>query len=288
MGPFILGAAVVGVGMLGIAKGIKGVLDSNEANNIQEKAEKILKRAKENVELQKEETAFILKKLGEKKLGVSSKELKEFLYYINQIKNIKLSDVLNENEIKHFNFNVESLRSLEYVSTNAVELMKLGTGNLCQGTLLTWGSYSAIGALALATDNVTGFSGAAVLIAGGIFGAAAEEKLNSAKSNLSEAKILSAKLKISEIELECIKNIALEVNELLLVLKKCLVEGNEKLASILNKNLEWSKYSKMEKETIVAVLKVAQGMKIILDTPILNEDGSITNKVKSLTSDNRD
>ncbi|MGL5780420.1 hypothetical protein [Cetobacterium sp.] len=73
--PFLLGAlgakiiltTAVAAGAVGVAKGVKGVMDSNEADGIMEKAERIIKRSQKDIEEQKEETAFALKKLGENK-----------------------------------------------------------------------------------------------------------------------------------------------------------------------------------------------------------------------------
>lgn len=58
--PFVLGAVVAKValgaavtaGVVGAAKGVKGVMDSKEADDVMERAERILNRAKESCERQ--------------------------------------------------------------------------------------------------------------------------------------------------------------------------------------------------------------------------------------------
>lgn len=326
--PFVLGAVVAKValgaavtaGVVGAAKGVKGVMDSKEADDVMERAERILNRAKESIEAQKESTAFALKKLGEAKIEVCSNSMREFLFYFSKIKNITLSDVMDQDELKNLNYNSESLKSMEYVSLNATEIMKSGLGGVAAGTLLAWGSYSAVGALGAASTGVgiAGLSGAAatnatlawlgggslaaggggmalgtvvlggliagpaLLIAGGIFGAKAEEKLNNAYSNLSEAKVIAENLKVAGTELENIDNITYQILEILFTLKKYLNVGNENLARLVNKSMDWKTYSLEEKQTIMEVLKLAQGIKLIVDTPILNESGVISEEAKNL------
>ncbi|MEG0137034.1 MAG: zinc ribbon domain-containing protein [Cetobacterium sp.] len=326
--PFVLGAlgaklvlgAAVTAGAVGVTKGVKGVMDSNEADDVIGRAERIIDRSQKEIEDQKNETAFSLKKLGENKIETCSDEIREFLFYFSKIKNITLSDVLNQDELKNLNFGNETLKSMEYVSLNATEILKSGVGGVAAGTLLAWGSYSAIGALGAASTgaSIAGLSGIAatnatlawlgggsiavggggmalgtavlgglvagpaLLIAGGIFGAKAEEKLNNAYSNLSEAKVISEKLKIARTELENIQNITLQINEILVMLRNYLKQENERLATIVTKSMDWKVYTREEKESVMQALKMAQGIKLIVDTPILNEDGSISIQAKKM------
>ncbi|MEG0070050.1 MAG: zinc-ribbon domain-containing protein, partial [Cetobacterium sp.] len=51
---------------------------------------------------------------------------------------------------------------------------------------------------------------------------------------------------------------------------------------IVTKSMDWKVYTREEKESVMQALKMAQGIKLIVDTPILNEDGSISIQAKKM------
>lgn len=328
--PFVLGAlgakVVLGVAAttaaVGVAKGVKGVVDSKEADDVMERAESILNIAKNSLESQRKDTAFALEKFGENKLQACSDNLRNFIFYFSKIKDITLSEVLTTDEIKNLNYKSDTLHSMEYVSLSAMEILNGGLSGIAAGTLLAWGSYGAVGALGAASTgaSIAGLSGIAatnatlawlgggalaaggggialgtavlgglvagpaLLLAGGIFGAKAQEKLNNAYSNLSEARTISAKLDVAKVELENIENITLQINEILSMLRNYIKDKNQELRRIVTKNMDWKTYTQDEKHTVMDALKLAQGIKLIVDTPILNEDGSLTSESKNLVN----
>ena len=84
--PFIVGAvgakivlgATVATGAVGAVKGVKGAVDTNEAKNVQYRAERILDEAKESLDSTKEKTSREIIKLGETKLKASANEINSF------------------------------------------------------------------------------------------------------------------------------------------------------------------------------------------------------------------
>ncbi|MGL5099940.1 MAG: hypothetical protein ACRC6B_07930, partial [Fusobacteriaceae bacterium] len=169
--PFILGAigakmllgAAVATGVVGAAKGVKGVIDSNEADDIFQDAENILNNAKNKIEEQRKKTLKTLKKLGEKKIEVASEELTEFVTEFSKIKNINLSEVKENLDLKNLNFNENSLREMKNISIGATSVLTgIGSG-AAAGTLLAWGSYGAVSALGAASTGtaIAGLTGAA-------------------------------------------------------------------------------------------------------------------------------
>ena len=65
--PIILGAIAAVAALGGVASGTKGVIDTKEANKVQNKAEAILQFEQEKIQKTKDSTVEAIKKLGELK-----------------------------------------------------------------------------------------------------------------------------------------------------------------------------------------------------------------------------
>ncbi|MGL6169576.1 MAG: hypothetical protein ACRC0Y_14965 [Fusobacteriaceae bacterium] len=326
--PFILGAigakmllgAAVATGVVGAAKGVKGVIDSNEADDIFQDAENILNNAKNKIEEQRKKTLKTLKKLGEKKIEVASEELTEFVTEFSKIKNINLSEVKENLDLKNLNFNENSLREMKNISIGATSVLTgIGSG-AAAGTLLAWGSYGAVSALGAASTGtaIAGLTGAAatnatlawlgggslvaggggmalgtavlgglvagpaLLIAGGIFGSKAEEKLNNAHSNLSQAKKIEKELEVAGTELQMVTIVAEQMNQFLEKLRNSLYASVRRMKRLITISHDWNDYDKEEKEGIMLSLKLAQAIKLLLDTSVLDDTGKTSSSAKQI------
>ncbi|MGL6098759.1 MAG: hypothetical protein ACRC0G_03930 [Fusobacteriaceae bacterium] len=330
--PFVLGAigakillgAAVATGVVGAAKGVKGVVDSNEADEVFQKAEIILNSSKEKIEKQKKNVLKSLENLGKKKIEIGSEELTQFVSEFSKIKNINLSEVKQNMDLVNLNFNENSLKEMKSISVGATSVLTgIGSG-AAAGALLAWGSYGAVSALGAASTGtaIAGLSGVAatnatlawlgggslaaggggmalgtavlggliagpaLLIAGGIFGAKAEEKLNNAHSNLSKAKKIQKELEVAGSELEAVVTLANQMNEFLEKLRNSLYISIRRMKKLTAISDDWNDFDREEKELIMLSLKLAQVIKLLLDTSVLDDTGKTNTSAKELVCSN--
>lgn len=320
--PIIFGVIAAVTGAAGAAKGVKGAIDTKEANDVQERAERILNNAKNRMERTRKSTTTSIEELGKTKLKAYGEEIKKFVEVFSKIKNVDLKESEGINELKKINITEETLNEMRDTAMGATDILGSGIAGIGAGVLLGWGTYGGVMALGTASTGaaIGGLSGAAatnatlawlgggalaaggggmalgtavlggiiagpaLLVAGGIFGAKAKEKLNNAYSNLSEAKSIDSEIKSAEAELTVIKNNANQLNELIKKLTKLLEQANYALCMVVNNEYDWRKLSKAEKNTVIVAMKTAQTLKTIIDIPLLTKDGVLTKDIKDILS----
>ncbi len=320
--PIIFGVIAAVTGVAGAAKGVKGAIDTKEANDVQERAERILNNAKNRMERTRKSTTTSIEELGKTKLKAYGEEIKEFVEVFSKIKNVDLKESEGINELKKINITEETLNEMRDTAIGATDILGSGISGIGAGVLLGWGTYGGVMALGTASTGaaIGGLSGAAatnatlawlgggalaaggggmalgtavlggiiagpaLLVAGGIFGAKAKEKLNDAYSNLSEAKKIDSEIKSAESELIVIKNNANQLNELINKLTKLLGQANFALNIVVNNEHDWKNLNKAEKDTVIVAMKAAQTLKTIIDIPLLTKDGVLTKDIKDILS----
>ena len=320
--PIIFGVIAAVTGVAGATKGVKGAIDTKEANDVQERAERILNSAKNRMEKTRKSTTTSIEELGKTKLKAYGEEIKDFVEIFSKIKNVEVQESEGINELKKINLTKETLNEMRQTSIGATDILGSGIAGVGAGVLLGWGTYGGVmalgtastgaaigglsgvaatnatlawlgggalaaggGGMALGTAVLGGIiAGPALLVAGGIFGAKAKEKLNNAYSNLSEAKKIDSEIKSAESELIVIKNNANQLNELINKLTKLLGQANFALNIVVNNEHDWKNLNKVEKDTVIVAMKAAQTLKSVIDIPLLTKDGVLTKDIKDILS----
>lgn len=167
-----------------------------------------------------------------------------------------------------------ALSSLAGVAATNATLAWLGGGAIYAGGFGMAGGMVVLGGIV---------AGPALAIGGAIFASQAKTALNNSYSNYDKAKAFKAQARNIGIALKSICTRASQLTELIQDLDKYFVIQIELMKKIINtKGTDWEKFSNNEQIDIYKCIQLAKTMKIILDTPLLKQDGQlddITNKV---------
>lgn len=163
-------------------------------------------------------------------------------------------------------------------ATNAT-LAFLGGGSLAVGGLGMAGGMAVLGGLV---------AGPALAVMGLVLGSKAEENLENARSNIAEAEKIEEQCKTAGAMCNSIKQrcdlfskalepMTCQFKEAVVALEE-IVEKRSNASGVAN----YGKFTKKEKECVAASAALAKSIKSILDTPILNEDGSMTSESEEM------
>jgi hypothetical protein len=185
-----------------------------------------------------------------------------------------------------------AIATLSGVAATNATLAFLGGGSLAVGGLGMAGGMAVLGGLV---------AGPALAIMGFIVGAKASANLDNAKSNYAEAQKIAEELRSAAILCNGIRRRSYMFYRLLIRLDALFSplvysmemiisrKGNKRQQSWIGRlfskqnisnqqplTIDWNQFSKNEKHTLAAATAIAKAIKTVLDTPILTEDGRLT------------
>ncbi|WP_410208536.1 hypothetical protein [Fusobacterium sp.] len=319
--PFILGGAALIAGLAGAKKGIDGIIDSNKADEIMDEAKYILENAKNRMEIAKTNTKNSIENLGKEKIKASAKELKDFVRIYKKLKNVNLLETNMIDELNGTKeVSEKTLSVMREISLNAADILGSGIAGIGAGVLLGWGTYGGVMALGTASTGtaIAGLSGVAatnatlawlgggaiaaggggialgtavlggiiagpaLLIAGGLFSSKAKEKLDNAYSNKAKATHIASDIEIAVAKLDHINKTTHQITDLLIKVRKYSDILNTRMSTIVFIKTEWSEFTQEEKNIVAGAVKMVQLLKKILNTPLLTNEGSLTEDAKLL------
>ena len=160
-----------------------------------------------------------------------------------------------------------ALTSLSGVAATNATLAWLGGGALSAGGLGMMGGAAVLGGIVF---------GPALALGGALFAKQAEKAYWDAKSNLEQAEAFMEQAKGIKSTLKAIRKRAYQLKDLLEALNKPMIDLNADLRAIIrNQGTDWNTYNESDKRQIYKCVQMAQMIKIILDTSLLKEDGSL-------------
>ncbi len=314
--PFILGGIALAAAGYGVKKGLDAKEDFDTAEKYNEKAQEIYDEAMERLEQEKEYTNTHLETLGELKVSIYESSLADFVDIFSNIKNVDFEDNLQLGLLN----NVDEQDMLEIKNTvlEMQEVLGGGIAALGSGALAGFGALGGVGMLASASTGtaIASLSGAAatnatlawlgggslaaggfgmaggmavlggivagpVLAVGGMMMASkAEEAKYTAYENYDKAKAAAEQMDAACVVLDGIYQRVDEFINILKPLNEIFEDYIDDLDNIVDKSNDYRTYSQTEKEKVMITASIAQTVKNICDTPIIDKDGKVTRKSK--------
>ena len=308
--PVLLGLGAV----VGAAKTIDALDDMSRAKSINNDAKEIAKNADTRLKNVKESTNYSISELGKTKIAIMSGSMKRFVDSFSQIKNIDFQNSIGMEELRGFNPNSEEFKNLKQASFKASEVATGGLGGIAAGTLTAAGAYGAVGAFAAASTGtaIAGLSGAAatnatlawlgggaiaaggggiaagtavlgglvaapaLLVTGFFLGSKAETALNDARANRDKARKYEQEIKNLCTTLDAIKARANQIDNLLNNLNKKFYPAISKLNDAVEFcGYDYRSYPPKARDAVMLSAQLAKTIKIVLDTSLLKEDGTL-------------
>lgn len=307
----LLAVVAVGGGVVGAAVVDDARTTMNRAKEINREAQRKANAATTKHDKTLKSTNDTLADLGKTKISIMASSMNDFVETYKRIRNVDFNDKVGHEELRNFN---EDFRELQKASFNAVELAKGGVGSIAAGALTAAGAYGAVGALATASTGtaISALSGAAAtnatlawlgggaiaaggggmavgtMVLGGLVAAPAliitglfmsskaEEALNEAKSQLDEAKKYKQNVKNLCTVMEAISARANQIDNLLTALNGKFRPVINQLATLINnRGTDFYNYSAREQDFVHLAASLAKTIKIVIDTSLIREDGSL-------------
>lgn len=311
--PFILGGLAAAAGLIGAKKGIDAKGKIKKIKKIQMSIEEIKEMSEKLMAKSKKETTNSLEDLGKNKLLIMSGSLKKFVDIYKNMKNVNFKEIgINDLEnfrpeqkdVKDLYVNTLQASEIVIGGTTAVAggaLLAMGTyGAVMSGGFALASTGTAIGTLSgVAATNATlawlgggslatggfGMAGGMVVLGGIVAGPAlalggwlidnkAEEALYNALSQKDEA--IKFQKNVEQIVL-LLKGIFNRSRQIKICLEKIndIFENNIiNFKEIVDNNgYDYASYSQNDKSTVAINVMLAKIIKIIIDTPVLDENG---------------
>ncbi|MDR2142591.1 MAG: hypothetical protein LBR11_12565 [Deltaproteobacteria bacterium] len=315
--PLLIPIAVGVAGLFGVGKTIKSVVDSSEANSLDSFARDKITTAERKLDISRGEVNNCLTAYGQQKCDAVENNLHQFVSIFQRIKKVDFSDSRFEDRLvgdfDHSSFD-EMKKTCELISAAAIGLRSgAATGALSAlgaygGTMLlasastgtaistlsgvaatnatlAWlgGGTLAAGGLGMAGGMmVLGVmvAGPALAIFGAILGANAAKKLSEAKANYAKSKQYESEIDLICIKMAKIKEMVGLISDVLTIVCEKSKQSNAGIQAIIDVcGEDYNTYNIKAQEAIFKAAKLAQLVKSIVDTSILNDKGDLIDDI---------
>jgi hypothetical protein len=313
--PFLFIAAGVGSGLVGVGKGIKAGIDQKDANDTNEMADRKIEKAKEKVNESRKNCGNAIDSLGKRKVAVLDGSIKTFINEFEKLNHVELTESSGLNELQKMVLDKKSFTELKDLQSMASSLAGGLASGAMAGALTAFGAYGAAGALATAstgtaiaslsgaaaTNATLAFFGGGSLAAGGlgmaggtavlgglvagpalavlgvVAGAKASKNLDAANANYAKAKEFEEEMKTAAALCYGIRRRAAMFNRFLARLQTVFDPIVFDMTQIIKeKGTDFREFSDDERKCVASAMSLAGAIKAVLDTPILDEAGNLT------------
>ena len=315
--PLLFIGVAAATGGLGVGKTLKAGVDANTAKKINQSANEIVETATENVNAQRFACGQSLKNLGSEKIFVLNHSITQFLDTFTKIKNVDFRETEGLEELKKFHIDEQEFVELKTMANFAGSIAGGAVAGTAGGALVAFGAYGAAQALACAstgtaiatlsgaaaTNATLAFFGGGSLAAGGlgmaggsavlgglvagpalmvlgfVAGHTAKKNLEKAYTNKAEAEQIAAELMTASLQCKTIRRRTYMFYNLLARLDAYFTPLIYKMENIfMIEGEDYRAYSAESKKIIASCASIAVSIKSVLDTPILTDDGLLTDE----------
>jgi hypothetical protein len=315
-----IGIAAV-TGAIGGGTTIKAGFDTKKAKDINAEANYMVDEAAERLDILRTQCGESLNDLGQIKISILNNSVHSFLETFEQIKNVDFQESLGLLEVTKLHIDKKDFELLGKMSNFAVSLGQGGIAGVAGGTATALGAYGAASALATASTGtaISALSGAAatnatlaffgggslaagglgiaggtavlgglvagpaLLVMGVITGAKAGKNLENAKANKAQAEEIVNQLQQGGDLCIAIRRRSYMFYSLLSRLDARFIPLINRMNEIVaNEGYDYSQYSIDSKKAIASAASIAVTIKSIIDTPLLTEEGNLTEASGSL------
>lgn len=299
----------------GIHSSARAFRKNKKAKDVNNSAQQIFDSAKKSMEEARKKSNKSLERLGKAKLHVLNNTIADFVSVFGQIHDVQFQGSAGLNELGKMHFDEQDISKMKEMSNLAGSVLRGLSAGAGAGALAAFGAYGAAmtfgtastgtaiaslrgiaaksatlaflgggaitaggGGMALGSVVIGGVAaGPAIAILGIVLDASASKNLDNAYSNKAEAEKAAEGFEI--IEMLC-NAVTVRTNMfaiLLVKLEKALKVLIERMRQITQtKGCDYSYYTEEEQNVLAMALSLATAIKGVLDTPILDEDGKVT------------
>lgn len=308
----------------GAAKTAKAVKDNSSAKKINEKAEERIRQAADKLDRPRRQCGEALENLGKEKLFILNTSIGKFLHSFERIKNVELTDSLGLDELNNLHIDRNMFDDLKEMEDFASTMLSGTATGAAGGALVAFGAYNAATTFAaastgtaisslsgIAASNATlAFFGGGSLAAGGlgmaggtavlgglvagpallvmglITGAKASKNLDNAYANEAKSEEICEQLAAAAEQCNAIRSRTNLFYGLLARLDTYFIMLIDSLENVIrDEGTDYAAFSPEAKQIVAASASVAGAIKAVLDTPILTEEGNLTEESGQIVDD---
>lgn len=315
--PLLFIGVAAATGSFGVGSTIKAGVDANKAKNLNQTANEIVQNSTDWLNAQRLACGNSLTQLGKEKVYILNSTTARFLDSFQQIKNVDFKESEGLEELQKFHLDENTFTEMQSLTKFAGCIAEGSIAGAAGGALAGFGAYSAAQALTVASTGTTisslsgaaatnatlAFFGGGSIAAGGggiaagtvilgglvagpalmvlglVTGGAAKKNLNKAHTNMAEAVQTAAQLNKAGLQCETIRRRTYMFYNLLARLDAYFLPLIYKMENIVkNEGYDYQKYSKESQWIISSCVSIAVSVKSVLDTPLLTDDGLLTDE----------
>ena len=296
-------------------KGYDAYSDNEEASSLNQETKEVFDKGQRSLKKARSQCTKELEALGRQKFEIWERQLGRFVSLMEQIRNVELLGASEIDRLGTNTFSKAELAQMKELSDLAAEVVGGGAVAVGTGALVGMASYggatmlatastgTAISSLSgVAATNATlawfgggslaaggmgiaggmavlgGLVAAPVLAVGGLVMAAkARENLAKARNNHAQAEKAASEMRTAASVVSGIHKVASQFRDVLAELDKRTTPVLDDFAVVLKlHDADYLKMAEADRRKVHLAVAFAQGLKAVLEAPILTKNGALT------------